>query len=69
MPLDVGVEVGRVFDGYLDQESVRFGGQVGMKFQTCGGCGRGDIRKLVYDTDRLAILKGDLVGLFVDSNW
>ena len=30
---------------------------------------RGGVRKLVYDTDRPAILKGDLVGLYVDGNW
>ena len=30
---------------------------------------RGEVRKFVYDTHRLAILKKDLVGLCVADNW
>ena len=31
--------------------------------------GRGGVRKFVYDVDRPAVLKGDLVGLCVDGKW
>ena len=30
---------------------------------------RGGVRKLLCDMDRSAILKGDLVALFVGGNW
>ena len=44
------------------------GEQVGMRFQTGGECGQGWNRVVVYDANRPAILKWNLVGLGVDGN-
>ena len=40
-----------------------------MQFKVGGKCGECGVRKLVYNTNRPAILKMDLVGLSVDGNW
>ena len=52
-------------NGCLGQGHDMIGGQ----FQTGGKCHWGGLRKLVYDTNRTAILKRDLVRLYVDGNW
>ena len=53
----------------LRQECVGIGGQVGMQLKIVTNMMRGGVRKLVYDTDRPAILKEDLVGLHLYGDW
>ena len=38
-------------------------------FKLAANVVRGGVRKLTYDTNRPAILKRGLVGLYVDGNW
>ena len=54
------VECGGLTD--IETEVVLIGGQVGMQFQTGGGCGLG-WSQVVCDTNRPAFLERDLVGL------
>ena len=69
MSLSTGVEAGsREFNGSFNQEHVVIGGQVGMQFQICNEYGQEWSQKLVYDMDRPAVIKRDLVRLCVNGN-
>ena len=63
------MEAAGEFNGYLDQECVEIGGQVGMRFKLAVDNLRVRVRKFVYDTDKAANLNGKLVELCVDGNW
>ena len=56
------------FNRSLVLECVGIGEQIGMQFQIGDGYHDRWSQKVCYDADRLAILKGDLVGLCVDGN-
>ena len=53
----------------LGQSRYRIGERVGMQFQIDNECGQRWVMNFVYDINRPAILKRNLVGLGVDGNW